>query len=58
MPFPLIPFVVGAAAGALATYLLNNRPESRESSAYKSLAESTDGELERSPPSDEDQRES
>jgi len=58
MPFPLIPFVVGAAAGALATYLLTNRPETRESSADKSLAESTDGEPERSPARDEDQRES
>jgi hypothetical protein len=41
MPFSLLPFVVGAAAGALATYPLTNRPKTRESSADKALAEPT-----------------
>lgn len=56
MPFPLIPFLAGAAAGALATYLLTNRSETEESSIEKGLAEPTEDKLDPNPPSDEDQQ--
>ena len=56
MPLPLIPFIAGAAAGALTTYLLTKRTAAEESGAGEKSVELTDEKLDQSPSSDEEQR--
>lgn len=57
MPLPLIPFIAGAAAGALTTYLLTKSTAAEESGAGERSVELTDEKLDQSPSSDEEQRE-
>ena len=49
MPFPLIPFLAGAATGAALTYLLSAKLAKRDSQEDKILTDSSPGELETPP---------
>ncbi|ESQ13359.1 MAG TPA: hypothetical protein DDY14_01390 [Chromatiaceae bacterium] len=52
MPFPLVPLLVGAAAGAFATYLLTNKLGAKKSSADQAPAEPIDAKPDATPLSD------
>jgi hypothetical protein len=46
MPFPLLPFVLGAAAGAAVTYFLTNKESGREAASDRALPKTSSGESE------------